>query len=129
MDRFIEQTSIYGFVLSDDENANSMTKMFVKLHAEVITQVSRCIHEEISNFFHAEYFEETLEEKDSPLAALHGIQDCFIISQNQCVQATEELSRLVIEPANQRPTTMKDLKDVDERRAQQLEEMEHLSIA
>ncbi len=85
MDRFIEQTSIYGFVLSDDENADCMTKMFVKLHAEVITQVSRRIHEEISNFFHAEYFERTLEENDIPLAALHGIQKCFIIIQNRCV--------------------------------------------
>ncbi len=26
----------------------------------------------------ADYFEGTLEEKDSPLAALHGIQKCFI---------------------------------------------------
>jgi hypothetical protein len=52
-------------------------------------------------------FEGTLEEKDSPLAPLHGIQKCFIIIQNRCVQATEELSRLVTESASQRPATLK----------------------
>jgi hypothetical protein len=34
----IEHTSIYGTDLSDDENAESILKMFVGLPAEVITQ-------------------------------------------------------------------------------------------
>ncbi len=71
MGEFIERTSIYGTDLSDDENAESMMKMFVNLPSEVITPshgVSK-IHEEFSKFFYAEYFEGTLEEKESPLAA------------------------------------------------------------
>jgi hypothetical protein len=70
----------------DDENAESILKMFVGLPAEVITQGVSKIHEEFSKFFCAEYFEETLEEKVSPLAPLHGIQKCSLIIQNQCVQ-------------------------------------------
>jgi hypothetical protein len=49
----------------DYENAESMMKMFVNLLAEVITQhegVSK-IHEELSKFFYAEYFEETFKRK------------------------------------------------------------------
>jgi hypothetical protein len=82
----------------------------VSLPAEVFTQGVSKIHEEFPKFFCAEYFEETLEleEKDSPLAPLHGIQKCFIIIQNRYVQATEELSRLVTESASQRPATQKD---------------------
>ncbi len=51
--------------------------MFVSLPAEVITQVVSTIHEEYAKFFYAEYFKEPLEEKDSPLAVLHGIQECL----------------------------------------------------
>ncbi len=52
----------------------------------------------------------SLEEKDSPLAEQYGIQDCFIVIQNRCVQATEELSRLVTETARQQPATQKDFR-------------------
>jgi hypothetical protein len=40
------------------------------------------------------------------LAILRGIQQCFIEIQNRCVRATDELSRLVIETAGQRPVTL-----------------------
>jgi hypothetical protein len=44
------------------------------------------------------------------LAILRGIQQCFIEIQNRCVRATDELSRLVIETAGQRPGTLKDFR-------------------
>ncbi len=47
-----------------------MMKMFVNLPAEIITQGVSELHEEFSKFFYAEYFKDSLEEKDSPLAAL-----------------------------------------------------------
>ncbi len=100
---------MYGTDLSDAENAESMMRVFVGLLAEVITQGVSKIHEEFSKSFCAEYFVEDLEEKESPLAPLHGIQKCFIIIQNRCVSATDELSRLVIETADQRPATLKDI--------------------
>ncbi len=43
------------------------------------------------------------------MALLRGIQQCFIDIQNRCVWATDDLSRLVIETAGQRPATLKDL--------------------
>jgi hypothetical protein len=52
-----------------------MMKIFVKLPAKVITHCVSKIHEEFAKFFHAEYFEESLEEKDSPLVVLLGIQN------------------------------------------------------
>ncbi len=97
MGKTIEHTSFCGTDLSDDENVESMMKMCLYLPAEVITQGVSRIHEEFSKFFCAEFFEEILEEKDSPLAQLHGIQKCFIIIQNRCVEATEKLSRLATE--------------------------------
>jgi hypothetical protein len=45
-----------------------MMKMFVGLPTEVINQGVSKIHEEFSKFFCAEYFEGTLEEKDSPFS-------------------------------------------------------------
>ena len=39
---------------------------------------------------------------------MRGIQQCFVIIQNGCVQATDDLSRLVIETASHRPATLKD---------------------
>jgi hypothetical protein len=42
------------------------------------------------------------------LAILRGIQQCFIEIQNRCFRATDELSRLVIATAGQRPATLKD---------------------
>ncbi len=110
MGKTIEYTSLYGTDLSDDENAESMLKMLVGLPAEVIIQGVSKIHEEFSKLFCAEYFKGTLEEKDSPLAPLHGIQKCFIIIQNRCVQATEELSRLVTGSASQLPATLEDFR-------------------
>ncbi len=44
------------------------------------------------------------------MALLQGIQQCFIDIQNRCVRATDELSRLVIETARQRPATLKDFR-------------------
>ena len=41
---------------------------------------------------------------------MRGIQQCFIIIQNRCVRATDELSRLVIETASQRPGTLNDFR-------------------
>jgi hypothetical protein len=41
---------------------------------------------------------------------MRGIQQCFIINQNRCVRATDELSRLVIETASHRPATLKDFR-------------------
>ncbi len=108
MGKTIEHASLYGTDISDDENSEFMMKMFVGLLAEVITQGVSKIHEEMSKFFCAAHFEGTLEEKDIPLAVLHGIQKCFSIIQNRCVQATEELSRLVIETASQQPAKLKD---------------------
>ncbi len=82
----IEFTSLYGTDFFDDENAESMLMMFIDLPAEVITQGVSKIHEEFSKFFCAEYFEGTLQKKDSPVAPLHGIQKCFIIIQDLMVQ-------------------------------------------
>jgi hypothetical protein len=82
MSKSFEHISLYGADSSffDDENEESMMKMFVGLPAEVITQGTSKIHEEFSKFFCIEYFEKTLEEKDSPLAPLHEIQKCIIIN-------------------------------------------------
>ncbi len=87
-----------------------MMRMFVGLPDEVFTEGVSKIHEELSKFFCAEYFEEDLEQKDSLLAPLHGIQKCFIMIQYLCVLATDELSRLVIETAGQRSATLKDMR-------------------
>jgi hypothetical protein len=101
---------MYGTDLSDNENAEFIVRMFVNLLAELITQGVSKIHEEFSKFFCADYFKDSLEEIDSPLAALHVIQDCFIIIQNRCAQATGEHSILVIEAASQRPETQKEIR-------------------
>ncbi len=85
MGKLIEHTSIHGTDLSDDGNAEAMMKMPVNLPAVVITHGVSKIHEED-----------------------HGIQKCFIIIQNQFVQATVDLSRLVTKTAKQRPPTLKD---------------------
>ncbi len=66
----------------DDENAEAMMKRFVNLPAQVITQSVSRIHEEFAKCFYAEYFKDSLAEKDCLLAQLHGIQECFIIIQN-----------------------------------------------
>jgi hypothetical protein len=50
------------------------------------------------------------DKQGGPLALLRGIQQCFIEIQNRCVQDTDELSRLVIEIASQRPATLKDFR-------------------
>ena len=53
----IEHASMYGTDLSDEENAESMMRMFVGIPTEVITQGVSKIHEEFSKFFCAEYFD------------------------------------------------------------------------
>ncbi len=100
---------MYGTDHSDEEDAESMMRMFVGLPAEVITQGVSKIPEEFSKFFCAEYFDDESDDKGGPLALLCGIQQCFIDIQNHCVRATDDLSRLVIETASQRPATLKDL--------------------
>jgi hypothetical protein len=47
-------------------------------------------------------------KRSGTLALLRGIQQKIIDIQNRCVLATDELSRLVIETASQRPATQKD---------------------
>ena len=101
---------MYGTDLSDEENAENMYRMFVNLPAEVITQGVSMIHVEFSEFFCAEYFNGESTKRGGSLALLHGIQQCFIEIQNHCVRATDELSRLVIETASQRPATPKDFR-------------------
>ncbi len=101
---------MYGTELSNEENAESIMRMFVGLPAEVITQGVSKIHEEFSKFFRAEYFDDESNNKGGPLALSRGIQQCFINIQNRCVRATDELSRLVIETAGQRPATLKDFR-------------------
>ena len=61
------------------------------------------IHAEFSKFFRTEYFNGKSNETGGPLAILRGIQQSFIEIQNRCVRATDELSRMVIETAGQRP--------------------------
>jgi hypothetical protein len=68
------------------------------------------IHGEFSKFFRAEYFNGESMKRGRSLALLRGIQQCFIEIQNRCVQATDDLSRLVIETASQRPATLKDFR-------------------
>jgi hypothetical protein len=80
------------------------------LPAEVITQGVSMIHGEFSKFFRAEYFNGESNKQGGSLALLRGIQQCFIDIQNHCVRATDELSRLVIETASQRPATLKDFR-------------------
>ncbi len=64
----------------------------------------------LSKVFRAEYFNGELNNQGGPLALLRGIQPCFIDIQNRCVEATYELSRLVIETASQRPATLNDFR-------------------
>jgi hypothetical protein len=67
-----------GTDLSGDDNSESMMKMFLNL-PEVITQGVSKVHEELSKYFYADYdFKDSLEEKDSLLAALYGIQDFLL---------------------------------------------------
>ncbi len=65
--------SMYGNDLSDEENAENVSRMFVNLPAEVITQGVSKIHEEFSKFFRAEYFDDESNNKGGPLALLRGI--------------------------------------------------------
>ncbi len=104
----LDHLSMYGTDLSDEENEENMYQMFVNLQAEVITQGLSRIHEELSKFSGAEYFDNESSNKGGPLALLRGIQQCFIEIQNSCVRATDELSRLVIETASQRHATLRD---------------------
>ncbi len=105
-----DHVSMYEADLSDEENAENIYQMFVNLPAEVITQGVSMIHVEFSKFFRAEYFNGESTKQDGSLALLCGIQQCFIDIQNRCVLATDELSRLVIETASQRPATPKDFR-------------------
>ncbi len=41
---------------------------------------------------------------------MRGIQQCFIIIQNRCVRATDEISRMVFETASHRPGTLKEFR-------------------
>jgi hypothetical protein len=99
-----------GTHLSGDENTENMYRMFVNLPAEVITQGVSMIHSGFSKFFRAEYFNGEATKRGGSLALLRGIQQYFIEIQNRCVRATDELSRLVIETAGQRPATLKDFR-------------------
>jgi hypothetical protein len=101
--KVLDHASMYGTDLSNEENAGSMMRMFLGLPAEIITQGVSKTHEESSKFFCAEYFDNKSDNKGGPLALLRGIQQCFINIQNRCVLATDDLSRLVIETAGQRP--------------------------
>ncbi len=65
------------------------------------------IHAEFTKFFCAKYFNGESTKRGGSLALIHGIQQCLIDIQNRCVRATDELSRLVIETASQRPATLK----------------------
>jgi hypothetical protein len=103
----LDHASMYGTGLSDEKNAESMMRMFVGLPAEIIAQGVSMIHEEFSEFFCSEYFDYESDNKGSSLALLCGIQQCFTDIQNRCVLATDDLSRLVIETAGQRPATLK----------------------
>jgi hypothetical protein len=47
----LDQVSMYGTDLPDEENAENMYQMFVNLPAEVITQGVSMIHAEFSKFF------------------------------------------------------------------------------
>jgi hypothetical protein len=72
----LDNAPMYGTDLSNEENAESMMRMFVGLPAEVITQGVSKIHEEFSKFFCAEYFNNVDNESDNtggPLALLRGI--------------------------------------------------------
>ncbi len=101
---------MYGTDLSDEENAENMYQMFVNLPAEVITQGVSMIHADFSKFFRAEHFNGELTRQSGSLTLMRGIQQCFIYIQNRCVRATDDLSRLVIETASQRPATLKDFR-------------------
>ncbi len=104
----LDHVSMYGTDRSSDANTENMYRMFVNLPAEVITQGMSIIHAEFSKFFRTEYFNGESNKTGGPLAMLRGIQKCFIEIQNRCVRATDDLSRLVIETAGQRPATLKD---------------------
>jgi hypothetical protein len=120
----LDHVSMYGTDLSDEENADNMYQMFVNLPAEVITQGLSMIHAEFTKFFRAEYFNGESIEQGGSLALLRRNQQFFIDIQNRCVRATDELSRLVIETASQRPETLKDFRTQElalERQTQQWE--------
>jgi hypothetical protein len=58
-----EHTSLYRTDLSDDENAESMMRMFIYIPAEVITQRVLRIHEEFSNSFAPNTLRKPLKRK------------------------------------------------------------------
>jgi hypothetical protein len=64
-----------------------------------------------NSFAHNTSMTNQITKVDLLLAFLCGIQQCFIDIQNRFVKATDELSRLVIETAGQRPATLKDFSD------------------
>jgi hypothetical protein len=87
----LNHVSMYGTDLSDEENAENMYRMFLNLPAEVVTQGVSRIHEEFSDFFRAEYFDDGSNKNGGPLLLLCGIQQCFIDIKNRCVRANDEL--------------------------------------
>jgi hypothetical protein len=73
----LDHVSMCGTHHSDEENAENMSRMFLNLSAEVITQGVSMIHGEFSKFFGAEYFDDESNNKGGPLALLRGIQQCL----------------------------------------------------
>jgi hypothetical protein len=69
----LDHASMYRTDLLDEKNAETMYRMFVSLPAVVITQGVSKIHEELSKFIRAEYFDDESNNKGGPLALLRGI--------------------------------------------------------
>ncbi len=108
--------SMYETDLSDDS-----TEIYLGKCREYVSDVRkpsggshypRSVYDKcwILQFFRAEYFNGESTRQSGSLALMRGIQQYFIDIQNRCVRATDELSRLVIETASQRPATLKDFR-------------------
>ena len=106
----LDHMSMYGTDLTDEEYTANMYRMFINLPAEVITQGVSMIHTEFTKFFCAECFKTESIEQGGSLAKMRGIQQCFIIIQNRCVRATDEIYRMVNETAGHRPGTLKEFR-------------------
>ena len=105
--------SMYGADLEDNRQAEKLRQAFVKFPLEILSLAIAEMYKKFEELITMDKFTSESSEKFNPLSQMKQMQEVLVSIQNRCANATDEMYKLCMRTAKERPSNLSQLRSLE----------------
>ena len=113
MGEHVDQVSLHGANLQGNAQAFKLLEAFVNYPADILTKAISGVYEEFAKKFDMDKFPIEPSEKHNQVNQMRPMQEILIAIQIRCVTANDEMYNLIVQNAQQRPSDLNEVRNLE----------------